>query len=104
LTNKKTINATKNNTKEKSNELDEKVSVRYRYRNFGDCYYRGRQSGRRNSHILPVELAHADNLRHQGGHVLAGVGHQLLGGDSLQEFLFVQEQQQLTTKQTLASL
>lgn len=77
-------------TKGGNHELVRKTDTRYRYRNFGDRYHRGRQFDRCDSHVLPVELAHADNLRHQGSHVLAGVGHQLLGGDSFQGLLVIQ--------------
>jgi len=58
-----------------ADELVRKDGTQYRYRNFGDRHHCGRQFGCCDSNVLPVELAHADNLRHQGSHILAGVGH-----------------------------
>jgi len=41
-----------------------KTSTRYWSWNSGDCYNRSRQLNRCDPHLFPVELAHADNLRH----------------------------------------
>lgn len=67
----------------------------------GGWHYRYCEYRCRHPHLLPLELVDARDLRDQGHYLLAGMGHQLLGGGAVQEPLVVEVVQRRLIKKTL---